>query len=284
MRARMVIINIWVIVLLFISTVLFAKEQNPERIISLSPIITDELYLLKMDDKLIGCTTYCKISDNTKKIDRVSSAIKVNLEKTVYLNPDLVLASSLTDTSATEKLKNLGIKVIIFPSVKSFNDICEQFVQLGKIVANEEKARTIIFNARGKTAIINKRVENFKKPKVFVQIGASPLKTINNDSFINDLIEFAGGINIARSLRNMAYSREQVLKDNPDIIIIVTMGINGQKEKRLWENFKLLNAAKNNRIHIIDSAKIAVPTPLSFVETLEEITDILHPNSKEKQL
>ena len=129
----------------------------------------------------------------------------------------------------------------------------------------------------GGRRIIKKNVENMKKPRVFVQVGVTPLVTVKKDSFVNDFIEFAGGINITKDLKNAVYSREKVLEDNPDVIIIVTMGLNGEEEKKAWQRFRALNAVKNGRIYIIDSDAITSPTPFIFADTLGKIATMLHP-------
>ena len=248
----------------------------PQRIISLGPSITEELYLLRMQDKLIGCTTYCKRPKEAEAKEKVATAIEVNLEKVVMLKPDLVLTTSLTDIKAIEKLERLGIKAVNFPEAKNFNDICEQLLKLGKIVNREEEAVEIIGTVKDEINSIKSRVRNLKKPKVFIQVGAKPLFTMTGDSFINDLIEFAGGTNIAEDIKTGLYSREEVLRKNPDVIIIVTMGIVGKKEIENWKKYKALRAVKQNRIYVVDSYKLCSPTPVSFVETLEELVNILH--------
>ena len=249
----------------------------PQRIISLGPSITEQIYLLGVEDKLIGCTIYCKTPLEAEKKEKIGTVVEVNLEKIVSLNPDLVLATSLTNFKVIEKLKNLGIKVIIFSSAKNFSEICAQFLELGKIIGKEETAEKIIYTVEDKVNTIKKIVEDLPKTKIFVQVGAKPLFTVNEDSFINDFIEFAGGINIAKDAKTGLYSREEVLRKNPGVIIIVTMGIVGENERKVWQKFKMLDAAKNSKIYIIDSYKICSPTPLTFVEALEEITNILHP-------
>lgn len=90
------------------------------------------------------------------------------------------------------------------------------------------------------------------------------------------MIEFAGGINIGPSGRSGIYSREQAVKDNPDVIIILNMGIATEEEKKRWLKYKTINAVKNNRIYIIDSYKLGSLTPVSFVNSLKEIVEILH--------
>ena len=254
-----------------------AKDAYPQRIISLGPSITEELYLLGAQDRLVGCTLYCKRPKKAETKEKVATVIEVNLEKVIMLKPDLVLATSLADLKTVKKLRDLGIKVVVFPQAKNFTEVCKQFLELGRIIGRRKKAEEIVRRAKMRVNIIKKEVKNLPKQKVFVQIGAKPLFTATRDSFINDFIELAGGINIAQNSKSGLYSREKVLKDNPEVIIIVTMGIVGEGEREIWKKYKTLKAVKNNRIHIIDSYKLCSPTPVSFVEALEKITNILHP-------
>ncbi|MFH1507560.1 MAG: ABC transporter substrate-binding protein [Candidatus Omnitrophota bacterium] len=272
--------KVFLFVILFMSFLIYApalaEERFPSRIISFGPALTEGLYLLGAQDKLVGCTIYCQKPPEVKNKEKVGTAIEVNLEKIVSLKPDLVLAISLTSPKVKEKLKNLGIKAITFSTPKDFNDICKHFLELGKLVGKVKEAEKIVKSAENKADSIKEKVKNLHHPKVLIQVGARPLFVANGDYFVNDYIEFAGGINIAKGAREGIYSREQALKANPDVIIIVTMGIVGEEEREIWEKYKTLNATKNDRIFIVDSYKFCNPTPVSFVETLEEIVEILH--------
>ncbi|MCK5558407.1 MAG: ABC transporter substrate-binding protein, partial [Candidatus Hydrogenedentes bacterium] len=117
-------------------------------------------------------------------------------------------------------------------------------------------------------------------PKVFIQLGTKPLFTANKESFLNDYVKLAGGTNIAEDAKTGLYSREKVIRKNPDYIIITSMGLAGEDEKKVWGKFKALRAAKNNEIHIIDSRELCSPTPPSFADSLEDIAKILHPENK----
>jgi iron complex transport system substrate-binding protein len=97
-------------------------------------------------------------------------------------------------------------------------------------------------------------------------------------------VKLAGGTNIAEDSKIGAYSREEVLRRNADVIIIVTMGIAGEKEREAWRKFRTLNAVKYNRIYSVDSRKVCSPTPATFAETLKEIAGLLHPEISEKNL
>ncbi len=248
----------------------------PERIISLGPAITENLYLLGVGDRLVANTVYCQRPPEGKNKEKIGTVIKADIEKVMVLKPDLILATSLTGSDQIEKMRSLGLRVEIFPQLESFSQICGQFLELGKLVGKAKESGGIINQIKEKVDNIKRNTRDLPKPRVFVQIGAKPLFTINKNSFLNDFIEFAGGINIASQAKTGLYSREEVLKSNTEVIIIVTMGIVGEKEKEIWQQFKTLNAVKNNRIHIMDSYKVCSPTPESFLDALEELVGFLH--------
>ncbi|MBN1384251.1 MAG: ABC transporter substrate-binding protein [Elusimicrobia bacterium] len=254
-------------------------EKTPERIISLGPVITEELYLLGQEDKIVGVTVYCQKPDDAKNKEKIGNVMEVNIEKIIDLKPDLVLATGLTKPEQINKLKSLGIRVLSFSIYKNktFSQICEQFMELGEIVGNKEKAEQIVRKAKKKVKSIHNKTKNLSNPKILMQIGAKPLWIATKDSFLNDFIVLAGGENIGHSGRNGLYSREKVLEQNPDMILIITMGIVSDEEKEIWQKYNTLNAVKNNRIYIIDSYKVCSPTPESFAETLEEIAKLIHP-------
>lgn len=260
---------------------LAADAAPPQRIISLGPAITEELYLLGVADKLVGCTVYCQVPAEAKSKEKVGRVVDVDVEKIALLRPEIVLATPLLDSEAVKNLERLGIKVVTFPTAKSFSQVCRQFLVLGELVGEEKQARAIVARARSEVESINSKVSALPEPKVFTQTGARPLYTANKDSYLNDYIVRAGGINIAAGSAGGSdysiYSREEVVKENPDVIFIVTMGIAGEQEKRAWERFTVLNAVRNKRIYIIDSHRACSPTPVSFAQMLAEIAVLLHP-------
>ena len=118
----------------------YALQGRPKRIISLAPSVTEELYLLGVEDSLVGNTTYCVTPPEAVAKEKVGDITRINLEKIVSLKPDLVLATSLTNSKAIQKLKNLGIEVMIFPAPKNYAYLCDQFLTLGKAVGKEAEA------------------------------------------------------------------------------------------------------------------------------------------------
>jgi iron complex transport system substrate-binding protein len=263
-----------------ISGYLYSERFLPQRIISLGPSISESIYLLGLGDRLVGVTTYCERPPDVRLKEKVGSVIEIDTEKILALKPDLVLATSLTNPKAVEKLRRLGIRVSRLSSPKNFEELCEQFLELGRISGREFIAREIVENVKAKVSHLRQGVKGLPMPKVFVQVGAKPLFTIPGDSLINDFIKFAGGLNIAQNSPSGFYTREEVLRSDPDVIIIVTMGISGEQEKEIWQRYRTLPAVKNNRIYIFDSYRLCSPTPVSFVETLEQIIVLLHPEKR----
>ncbi len=258
----------------------FPLEANEDagrlRIISLVPTVTEELYLLGVEDQVVGVTVYCTRPPQAQAKDKVGAVIDVNVEKIIQLHPDIVIASPLTDLKQRVKLQNLGLRVEVFHNVRDFEGLCKNFLTLSQLVGKGHKAQEIVEEAKGQLDAIKKGIREAAKRRVFVQIGANPLFTATDDSFVNDYMQCAGGINIASRAKTGIYSREEVIKRNPDVILVVDMGIVGEKEKEVWLRYDTIAAVKNRRIFTMDSYRFCSPTPISFVETVKELVRIFH--------
>ncbi len=273
-----------IFICIFIASIAFAEEVSYQRIISLGPTLTEKIYLLEAEDKILANTTYCQRPSLSKLKEKVGNLSNINVEKIVSLKPDLVLVSPLTPLKQAEKLTSLNIKIEYFPYPKSFEDICSEFIRLGILVGKKDQSEKIIKLVSEEVSALRKQTHNTPKVKIFMQIGIKPLFSVNKDSFINDFIEFAGGINIAKNSHSGIFSREQVVMSNPDIIVITTMGIEGEKEKEKWEHYSSINAVKMGNIHILDSYDVCSPTPVTFVKTLKDFIKITQGRTSHKKI
>lgn len=256
---------------LLLFTLLFTLQlsgQETKRIVSLASSITNNLYLLGAQDQIVGCTKYCTIAEKDN-IPIVADAVSVNIEKVVSLKPDLVIASGLTHPRIISALQKMGIKTIHSRQPKDFNAICEELEEFGKICGKSEVATQYIKKCKERLAKIQRVPDG--KLKVFMEQGSNPLFTVLPDSFVNDYIVQLGGTNICEELKTGVISRELVLLRNPDVIIIVSMGGMGEQELQEWKKYKTVNAVKNNRIYLVDATKACSPTPVSFMDVLEQL-------------
>ncbi|HAS84281.1 MAG TPA: hypothetical protein DCS43_16805 [Verrucomicrobia bacterium] len=250
------------------------------RIVALSPSLTKQLYLLGLAKQVVGITTYCpQPPDDLPVIEPVGSVVDPSTERIVRLQPDLDVATPLANRKRMDTLRGLGITVAEFRAARSFDEVCTQFLELGRLTGVTTSAERMVADAKARVQTLRARVAGHTRPRVFIQIGAKPLSTAGKDSFLNDLIDMAGGVNIADDTTFRVYSREAVLAANPDCILIVTMGMTGPDEKQKWGQYKHLAAAANQRIFMIDSALVCSPTPLDFADALVIITGLLHPEA-----
>lgn len=245
------------------------KSGEIHRVISLLPSLTQSIYFLNAQDKLVGCTSYCKTNPKDS-IEMVASFKTPNIEKIVSLKPDVVLASDLVSEKDVQILRKFGIRVEKFASPKSFKEICSQFIRLGKLVEKEKEATAIVQQSKEKVKSIQRNISGKNgKPKIFIQIGASPIYAVIPDTFLDDYITFCGGTNIGGELQKGIIGREFVIAKNPDVIFIVTMGMVGKEEAEQWKRFRQMNAVVKNKVFVISSEIACQPTPITFIKTLE---------------
>lgn len=250
------------------------------RVVTLGPLITDMIYLLEADDRLVGVTSYCTIPDDKEKKEVIGTVIQMNVEKIVSLRPDAVFASTLTRLKQIESLRKQGVHVIKFDNPVNFEEICNMFLALGNCLGKRDAALEIIKETQAGVNDIKTKASALEKKNVFIQIGIKPVRTSEQGTFISNYIELAGGVNIARAGGSGVYSRENVLKENPDVILVATMGSSrkvAEREKATWMNFSALKAAKTRQIYVMDPDIVCSPTPVTFVNALKVFFECIHP-------
>lgn len=265
-------------ILVFILSVVVGIQvfsQPSQRIVSLAPSLSKMFYILEAENNLVGCTNYCLEAVKDKK-SVVANALEVNIEKIYTLKPDLVITSELTKPSTIEALEKIGIKVKVLPSPKSFNQICDQLIELANLIGKQALVKSIIDKQKVRLSQLNQLIPKGKKPKVFFEIGAKPIFTVIPNTFMDDFITYSGGENIASDLKHGTITRENVVLRNPDVIIIVTMGVAGIEEKTTWEKYTNINASKNGKIFSIDADKACSPDPINFVDVVEQLITLMY--------
>lgn len=258
-----------------LSTVAVAQQ----RIISLAPSLTQNLYLLGLDNNVVGYTSYCEEAVHGNK-EIVASAIKVNLEKVAVLRPDMVLTTTLTPPETIEQIESFGIKVMVYKSPESYESICEQFFDIAEKTNTQASAETIISECNDRINVIKESRKNKKSLRIFFQIGTNPLYCVSPKTFMDDYITFCHGKNVVSTPQCGAVSRESIIVSDPEVIFITAMGIKGEDEQGTWESYKDLSATSSSSIYLLDSNKACSPTPITFVETLETMINYIESNNK----
>lgn len=261
---------------MFLLFTFYGFSQPAKRVISLAPSITENIYLLGAQNKLVGCTSFCTQAVADGK-PQVGNAVDVDMEKILILKPDLVLAMTLTKPQDIETMKRLGIKVDLIPTPKNFEEICEQTIYIAKLIGSEKAAFEVVQKSKQTVdSLKNSLVQHPEKQKIFFQLGANPIFSVLENTFMNDFILLGNSENIANGLTKGSVTRESVLMKNPDVIIVATMGGFGAEEKKVWESYPGLKAARNNKVFLIDSETSCSPTPVNFVKAFSDVVKFVN--------
>ena len=264
---------------IFIGVLLFvlactSRAKDVQRVVSLAPSVTEIIYLIGAEDKLVGCTSYCTVVENDD-VAKVGNAVDVNIEALSALQPDVVLAMKLTKAQDIAAMEKLGIKVEVMDSPQSFDEICDQTLHIASLIGNKREAGEVVEAARKKVKEIETLASELKHRKIFFQLGANPVFIVLENTFMNDYLTICNAENIAAGLTKGTISRESVVLRNPDVIIIATMGGFGEEEMKIWRTFDTITAVKNNDLFLIDSKTSCSPTPANFVSALEDVYSFL---------
>jgi len=254
--------------------------ENPQRVIALAPSITEIIYDLGQEKRLVGATQFSTYPEEAKSLPRVGSYVRLDLEKIIALEPDLCLAIKDGNPKHTvDKIVALGIPVYVIDP-RGLDHTMDTITRIGSLVNAEEAAASLVADMRQRIARIQAVVKkSASRPRVFFQIDAEPLVSAGSSTFIQELIELAGGINTGAGKDPYPrYSWEDILVLQPDLVLISSMagGLNPEELVKTWKQWKQLSAVVNNRIYVVDADLFDRPTP-RLVDGLEVIAPIIHP-------
>ena len=253
--------------------------EAPERIISLAPSATYDLYMLGLENSVIGITRYCP--KGTVKKEIVGTILEPNIELIVSLKPDLVVMTKEINIRNTyEKLKKFGINCYLIENDNNYKDICTHFAAFAERLGRKTAAEKIISSANDKIAAVSKKIRNAQKQRVFWEVGQKPLYTVGKGSFVDDYNAYVGCTNIFADLdlRFPRVSREEIIKRDPDIILIAEKSDITISERRLWDKYGSLKAVKSGKIFLLENKEMFVPNPLNFAEGVEKVAKLIHPD------
>ena len=283
-------ISFFLIFYLFLNNVnYFNKNYNNSnylnkkytRIISLSPEITEIIFELKKENKLIGRTDYCNYPKESLKIQSIGTLLNPNIEKIIELKPDLVISSNYINKELYNTLKSLNIKIIYFHSYKKINDLFNNINIIGNLLDSNNKSIEIINKLKLKIYITKNKIKkfnkNFKYLNVYYMIsfGREGDFTYGGDTFMNEIFNILNVNNIAKDIKGWRYSLESLIEKNPDIIIYGKKLIN-KNELFLLEGYKNLKAIKNNKLFEINDDIYSRLTPRIINKGLDELLNIFY--------
>ena len=261
-------------------------DTPPARIVSLAPSITESLYAIGAGDLLVGRTEFCDYPEDALSLPAIGgfSSSSISVEAITDLEPDLVIGGSTYQADLIDALESAGIQVIILEP-NSIEEIMDSLQRLGAITGHSAEASSLLDEMQTRIDAVMQVVETIpeeERVSVFYEVWNDPYMTTTNQTFIGELINMAGGVNIFADLGEdyPSISSEEVIEKDPQVILgpsnhgdQLTSEIIAEREG--WSD---LSAVQNGRIYIIDGNIVSRAGP-RVVNALEAIAQALYPQS-----
>ena len=255
-------------------------EAYPQRIISLSPNITETLFALGLGDVIIGRTDYCDYPSETASIPSMGDLLSPSIEKIVSMEPDIVIISNLGQLQTIEALEYAGIPVLFLDEEETMDGTYRIIAAIGTITGKIAESQQLIADMKSQIASVSQLTQS-ERPTVYYVAGFGEWGdfTATGDTFLHDIITLAGGDNIAADAINWSFQLELLHAHDPQIIILPPLwGSTFDETKYQFVNhpsYAPLSAVKNGAVVPIDSNIMERQGPRS-AEAVVKLAEIFH--------
>lgn len=237
--------------------------QPAQRIISLAPHITENLFAAGAGDLLIGVVTYSDYPEAATRIPVIGSYNQLNIEGILALQPDVVIAwHSGNSLIQIEQLQRLGIRVY-FSEPRSFAGMAQELRRLGQLTGRQASAEAAALQVEQRVERLQRQYGDQRPVRVFYQVWEQPLMTINKDHLIHEAITLCRGDNVFAELPQLIprIDREAVLAQDPEAITGGGMGEDNPAWIEYWRRFEGLQAVRENKLYFIPPSLLQRSTP-----------------------
>lgn len=254
---------------------------QPKRVVSVSPAVTEIIFALGGQDLLVGRTDFCNYPEEAANIESIGGITNLNIEKIVSLKPDLVISGSMVSKGNTDHLSQMGIPIACVIEKQKFDGLYENISRIGQLIGRQAQADSLIgllkleiHKVTETKADIYDMGDDMPRPSVYyvVGFGKGGNYTAGNNTFINDIIELAGGRNVAEHISGWNFSLESLVASNPNYIVI-------RKEDSAafcqMPPYNKLTAVRLNRVIAVDSGMMDIQAPRN-VEAVKLLSSILN--------
>jgi ABC-type Fe3+-hydroxamate transport system substrate-binding protein len=197
-----------------------ARAQHAPRIVVLIPSFAEDAVAVGAAGEVVGVSRFSSDIPEVRRAPRVADFESVDVERIVALHPDMVIGLP-SQARLTAPLTHAGLRVVLMPD-DSYDDIFLDLRRIGALTGHAAQAQHVIARLQRETAALHARAERMRThPSVFVALGTGPIWTAGRGSYIDRLIELAGGRNAAHDLDRPwgEYGEEALLRDQPDAIV-----------------------------------------------------------------
>lgn len=272
--------------LIFLLTIQFSlfsvsyATEEPKRIISLAPNMTELLFALGVGDRIVGVTTFCDFPEEAKRVPKIGGMSNPSLEAVISLKPDIVVMT--TDGNPKEfeeRLRSFKIKTYVFRA-RQIREFPGGIRDLGDAMGVREKAdrlaREIEITIKSFDNTLLVAQHALPRKKVLFIVWPEPLIVAGHGSIADNAMAILGAENIAANSKTAypKYSIEEILRSAPDIIFIGKGKGMEEVSAGLLKRLKTISAARNGKIFYVgDYLYRLTPRTVKGVEELASYMD-----------
>lgn len=254
--------------------------QPVRRIVSLAPSLTETVYALGLQDRLVGDTDYCDYPADAAKKHKVGGAINPNMEEVAALKPDVVLVvKSLNRLETVRALEQLGIPVYA-TDPHTVNDVIASMKKLSGVLGADAAGTALDEKLEGRLAAVHGKLNGVPVKRVLFAVWTEPLISVGRKTFIADVVEHAGATSVVESKQDWPqFSLEEAVRLQPEYLVFASSHSetvrNDVEALALKPGWSAMDAIKKRKIAIVSDA-INRPGP-RIVDAVEELARQLHP-------
>lgn len=257
-------------------------SHNPTRIVCLGSDITEIAFALGLGPKIVAVNSDSDYPPETAKIPKVGSFWQPSTEAIIAAKPDLVITLTFQQQQEiADSLRGMGYNVISV-KIDEISELYTAISQIGKAAGVSAAADKLSSEIKNKIDYAESAYSKMPKVRVLWVVQIDPLRIAGQNSFLNTIINLAGGVNaIAPTVpKYPSIGTEEILTCNPNVIIQSAMGasdINSQQKSAeiFWQKYDTLPAVKNHRIYVLDSDTVLRLGP-RLPQGIEMIGEYLH--------
>ena len=262
--------------------------KNYQRIITLSPSLTETVFALGLGDHVVAVTDYCDYPAQAQALPSVGSYTNTSLEAITRLQPDLVIMLN-GQQQRQQQLEQLGIKTLVLDN-STIADIKETIQKIADLTDRQNEADKLLTSIQAQIDYVHNKVRGLVPVRTLVGIAhyvnSDQLDTVyiaGQHDFYNELLKLAGGVNVYTdtTVKVPSVSAEGIIRMNPDAIIDIFPEQKDHQSDmkqviKQWQSLRNVNAVKQQRIYIIEHDYASIPGPRIF-KLLPEMVQLLHP-------
>jgi len=269
-----------------------AWSAPPQRIISVSPNLTEILYGLGVFDRVVAVSDYCTYPAAALSLPHIGGWSSPNLERIVSLHPDLVVMADAQAPLLAYNLQQLHIPALVTPS-QTVDDVFSAIRDVGAAVGKEREAAALAAETRATLERVRKRMKGVTRPTVLLAVDRSPgslrdLYVMTDGSYLADLVEIAGGhVIVPRAQTGYSkISKETLVALNADVVFELrpgTLANDADRARLEWQELPELAAVRNGKVYELKEDYISHNSQF-VAQTVMLFAHILHPEIPAAQL